>query len=283
MEVGAVGDLHRAALVGAVGGGGGQRVDERELGRAGGGGRGGLCLGQRAGHLALEDPAVVQRDVGEGFGRDAEVQRQDVGRGVGQPVGGRQGVELGRGAVVEGQHELGPVGPEALQRVRQAGREVPEIASTDVGDRGAAQRVQDRDPAMAVGHDRPLGLLVPVQLADAAGGEPHVDAGDLGRDREVGLGHLPAPAAVLDAPRGEVERGPEQGRAADVGGGRGEEGRHGAGERVVVRAGGGERRGVGDVDGTLRRLVRVAERRCTRGTRCHHHSSGRTGRQHLAA
>ena len=55
---------------------------------------------------------------------------------------GRQGVELGRGAVVEGQHELGPVGPEALQRVRQAGREVPEIASTDVGDGGAAQRVQ---------------------------------------------------------------------------------------------------------------------------------------------
>ena len=100
---------------------------------------------------------------------------------------------------------------------------------------------------------------------------------------EVGLGHLAAPAAVLDAPRREVERGPELGRAADVGGGRGEEGRHGAGERVVVRAGGGERRGVGDVDGTLRRLVRVAERRCTRGTRCHHHSSGRTGRQHLAA
>ena len=86
-EVGAVGDLHRAALVGAVGGGGGEVEDERELGRAGAGGRGGLRLGQRAGHLALEDPAVVQRDVGEGFGRDAEVQRQDVGRGVGQPVG----------------------------------------------------------------------------------------------------------------------------------------------------------------------------------------------------
>jgi hypothetical protein len=42
---------------------------------------------------------------------------------------------------------------------------------------------------------------VPVQLADAAAGEAHVDAGNLLRDGEIGLGDLARPAAVLDAPR----------------------------------------------------------------------------------
>ena len=40
-----------------------------------------------------------------------------------------------------------------------------------------------------------------MQLADAAGGQPHVDAGDVLGEAEVGLRHLARPAAVLDAPR----------------------------------------------------------------------------------
>ena len=282
-EVAAVGDLHRATGVGAVGRGAGQVEDERELGPARPCPGGGLGLLKRARDLALEDPAIVQRDVGEGFGRDAEVHGQDIGRGVRQPVGGRQGVELGAGPVVERQHELGPVGAQALQRVRQAGREVPQIAGLDVGHGRAAERVQHRDAAVAVGHDRPLGLLVPVQLADAAGRQAHVDAGDLGRDREVGLRHLPAPAAVLDPSRGQVERGPELRRAADVGRRRVEEGGHGLGQRRIVRPGDRQGLGIGDVDRPLRRQIRVAERRGAGRTRGHRRPPGRRRRQHAPA
>ncbi len=69
------------------------------------------------------------------------------------------------------------------------------------GDIGAALYIEHGDAAGAVGHDRPFGSLVPMQLADAAGGKPHVDAGDFLRDGEIGGGDLPGPAAVLDAPR----------------------------------------------------------------------------------
>ena len=45
---------------------------------------------------------------------------------------------LPTGIVVECQDELGPVGAEALQGVRHAGREIPEVAFGDVGHMGAA-------------------------------------------------------------------------------------------------------------------------------------------------
>jgi hypothetical protein len=89
--------------------------------------------------------------------------------------------------------------------VRQAGRKIPEVTGLDVLDIRAALRIEHRDAAVAVGHDRPLGLLVPVQFADAAGAEAHVHAGDLGRNGEIGLRHLPAPATVLGAPGGQIE------------------------------------------------------------------------------
>ena len=64
----------------------------------------------------------------------AEVLGQHVGRCMRDPVGHEQRVALGLLAVVEGEDELGALGTEALQRVRQAGREEPEVALLDVLD-----------------------------------------------------------------------------------------------------------------------------------------------------
>jgi hypothetical protein len=61
---------------------------------------------------------------------------------------------------------------------------------------------------------------MPVQFPDAARIETHVHARDGGGNLEVGLGDLTGPAAVLDAPRRVVERGPEQGKVSHVGRGR---------------------------------------------------------------
>jgi len=78
--------------------------------------------------------------------------------------------------------------------------------------------VESRDPACPVEHDAQLGLLVPMQLADAVLGEPHVHAGDVFRDREVGLRDFARPTAVLVTLVRVVERCPELGHAIDVGG-----------------------------------------------------------------
>ena len=84
--------------------------------------------------------------------------------------------------------------------MRQAGGEIPKIAFFRVGDIRSAQFVENGDPASAVGHVGPFRKLVPVHLADAAGREPHVDAGDGVRKREGVLRYLRRPAAILNAP-----------------------------------------------------------------------------------
>ena len=279
-EVGAVGDLHEATAVIADLRRIGEREGEGELRRACLARHGRLHLGERSRHLALEDPAILQRDILERLGWHAEILGQHIGRRVRHPVGGRQCVELRRSTIVEGEHELAAVRTEPLQRMRQAGRKIPKIALSHIGNIRTTFHVEHGYAAVAVGHDRPLGLLVPMQFTDAAGGEPHVDAGNLAGDREVGLRDLASPAAVLDAPRREIKRGPELRHAANIRGRWLKERRHCVGQRGIVRARNGQRIGVGDVDGTLRWQIGIAER----GSARHRHRGGtrRSCRQNMA-
>ena len=136
------------------------------------------------------------------------------------------GLKIHGEAVVKGEHKLGAVGPEALQGMRQARRKIPEITFGDVGHIRTASGVERRDAAMAVGHDRPFRLLVPVEFPDAACRKAHVHPRDLGRDGEVGLSDLPAPAPILDSPGRQVERGPKLRKASDVGRRRAEKSRN---------------------------------------------------------
>jgi len=100
--------------------------------------------------------------------------------------------------------------------VRQARGEVPEIALFHIGDIRPAHLVENGDAAVAIGHEAPLGGEMPVHLAYAASRQPHVDAGDALRNREIGLRHLSRPAAVLNALWRIVERGPEHRHVAHV-------------------------------------------------------------------
>jgi hypothetical protein len=60
--------------------------------------------------------------------------------------------------------------------MRLACRKVPEIALIEVRDVWSALGIEDGYAATAVRYDRPFGGLMPVQLSDAAGRQPHVDA-----------------------------------------------------------------------------------------------------------
>jgi len=107
--------------------------------------------------------------------------------------------------------------------VRDALGEVPEVADADIVDELAALLVDRGDAGAAIEHVGPLGGLVPMQLAHAAGVEPHVDAGDLLGDAELALGDLAGPAAALEPHVRRRERELEVRHGAVVGGRRDED------------------------------------------------------------
>ena len=135
-----------------------------------------LILGKRAGNVGLKNKLFSLRHLGQGGLGDAEIFGDDVRGRVRHPVGEEDGLVFGKVAVVEDEHELGAVGRKSLNGVRNAGREVPEIAFFDVGYKTFSIAVDARNARAAVEHVGPLRGGVPVELADAAGGEAHVHA-----------------------------------------------------------------------------------------------------------
>src|SRR4051812_38502213 len=83
-------------------------------------------------------------------------------------------VRLGKVAVVEHEHELAAIGVETLNRMRNARWKKPKVVFLYVGDKTLAVRVDRCDPRGPVKQDGPFGGRMPMQLPDAAGGEPHV-------------------------------------------------------------------------------------------------------------
>ncbi len=156
--------------------------------------------GQVARQMTLEDVEVTQRNPRKRSGWNPEVLGQNVRRRVGEPVRQEERRELRGMAFVEAQEELAAVRREPLQRVRKAGREIPQVTLFHVRDIGAAGRVENGDAATAIDHVGPFGKLMPMHLADAARSQAHVDAGDGVRNREIRLRDLARPTAVLNAP-----------------------------------------------------------------------------------
>ena len=133
-------------------------------------GAGEAIIGERPRHRQRENVELARiRHVAEVRRRRAEILAEHVRRHVLEPVAEQEGVVLGEAAIVEHQQELAAVGAEPLDRVRDAFGEVPEVADADVVDELAALLVDRGDAGAAVEHVGPLGGLVPMQLAHAAG------------------------------------------------------------------------------------------------------------------
>src|SRR5258705_3767230 len=84
--------------------------------------------GQIAGQLALEDVEVGKRDILERVDGNAEILGEDIRRRMREPFRYQQGGELGGLAFIETDNEFAAVRAEPLQRMRQAGGEIPEVA-----------------------------------------------------------------------------------------------------------------------------------------------------------
>src|SRR5271166_3622500 len=117
-----------------------------------------------------------------------------------EPVGDEEGIILVEVAVVEHQKKLAAVGVEPLDGVRNAGREIPEIADAYIVDEVASLRVDRGNAGGSVKHVGPFGLLVPMQLAHSARIETHVHAGNRGGNAELAPAHLTGPSAGLQPP-----------------------------------------------------------------------------------
>ena len=147
---------------------------------------------------------------------DAEILGHHVGRRVRHPVGEQHGLVLGEVAIIKHQQEFAAVGSESLDRVGNAGGEKPEIVFFDVGHEALALRIDAGDAGVAIEHEGPFRGGVPMQLADAAGGEPHVHSGQTLGDGKFAQRDFARPATLMKPFVGERKRVLESLHAAGI-------------------------------------------------------------------
>src|SRR5262245_54445726 len=139
-------------------------------------------------------------------GRYAKVLAEHLGGNVLEPVGDQERVFFVKVAIVKRQKEFAAVRIETLDRVRNPRREKPKVTHAHVIDEVAPLRVDGGYAGVAIKHVRPLGGLMPMQLAHAPAIEAHVHAGDILRHAEFARRYLTRPAARLEAHMGVRER-----------------------------------------------------------------------------
>src|SRR5882724_10298219 len=105
---------------------------------------------QIAGQRSLKDPEILQRNPGERLRWNAEILGKHLGRGMGEPVRHQQRIELAGIAIVKADHKFATVRAEALQRMRLACREIPEVTLLNVRNIWSAYGVENRHAATAV-------------------------------------------------------------------------------------------------------------------------------------
>ena len=88
--------------------------------------------------------------------------RKYLGGGVGESAGDEESIVLGKHSFIEGEKEFAAIWPEALNRMRVAGGEEPEIAFRDIADKNSSVRIEDRHPGISIKHVGPFVGRVPV-------------------------------------------------------------------------------------------------------------------------
>src|ERR1700694_1829959 len=111
-----------------------------------------------------------------------------------EPVAQQEGVVFVEIAIVKDQQEFAAVRIEALYRVRNTLREIPEISDAYVNDEILPLSVDRGDAGGAVKHVGPFRSLVPMQFTYASGVQAHVYAGEVLGNTEFSLRDLTGPA-----------------------------------------------------------------------------------------
>jgi hypothetical protein len=85
-----------------------------------------------------------------------------------EPIGEEEGLLLREVAIVEHEQELAAIALESLNRVRDARREVPQLALADVVLKCVTVLIDGGDAGAPFELERPLGGLVPMRLQNGA-------------------------------------------------------------------------------------------------------------------
>ena len=128
-----------------------------------------LLVGRkRPGNFALENPALLQRDILESIRRHAEILRQHLRRRMREPVGEQQRVVLTGSPLSKASTNSAPSGPSPCSYAANRG-EIPEIALLHIRDIGAA-RASSRSPGNCRRSSPPIR---PAGASGARGCRPH--------------------------------------------------------------------------------------------------------------
>lgn len=114
------------------------------------------------------------------------------------PVGEQEGGVFREVAVVEDEEKLGAIGAQTLQRVRVAGWKVPQVALLKIIDEATALSIECGDADLAFKDIGPFSFLVPMELADDALIEAHVDTSKLFAGAKLTNSRLTRPATLFN-------------------------------------------------------------------------------------
>ncbi len=96
------------------------------------------------------------------------------------PRGDQESIVLREQAFIENKQELAAIPrPQTLNGMRKPPGEIPEVALAHIVDEDRSIGIQNRDASVAGEHNGPFVRRMPMQFAEAAAGQSHVDAGDL--------------------------------------------------------------------------------------------------------
>src|ERR1700723_3896591 len=96
------------------------------------------------------------------------------------PPGDEESIVFREHAFIKNKQELATVArPQTLNGMRKPGREEPEVALAHIVDENGSIGIHNGDTSIAIEHNGPFICRVPMQLAEAAAGEAHVDASEL--------------------------------------------------------------------------------------------------------
>src|SRR5581483_556454 len=108
-------------------------------------------------------------------------------------------MEFVEASVIEDQQKTAPIWTQPLYGVWNAWRKQPQVAFAHVVHKASAELIYGCDARVAVEHNGPFRLNVPVKFTNSTRGKPHFNTGDVFRDRQIADGHLTRPTASLNS------------------------------------------------------------------------------------
>ncbi|MNM98328.1 hypothetical protein D3C81_1108570 [compost metagenome] len=144
----------------------------------------------------------------ESISRYSEIGRKNILWGMCEPIRNGKCIEVREMAVIKDEQKLAAI----LQTLYGMGNtrwKIPQITGTNVGNKVMSVLIDCCYSGMTEQHIRPLCLLMPMQLANTAGCQAHINARKRGCDRQLAHRDFPGPSSLIQLHMGIGEGEPQ--------------------------------------------------------------------------